>query len=251
MFSFIDKLLGRNKKTEENGYDDQGANARRLQKVPVLTANESISIQTDEEFPRVINGKIESTNKEKVTIKISETGTDAADILKADTNVQVAIRHDGETIQFKTKVMKFDDSRENPLLTIKYPDQIIQEEAYRKNVRVPSNIPSRIALEGSEDLWNMVHISDISLSGLSIYSSKPYRKGDTVIVKIISMQYPLELKGEVVRSVILVEHAALSQDKPDYNLGIKLKETGDLQQQMLAEFIVILQKRSAEFHKQL
>jgi c-di-GMP-binding flagellar brake protein YcgR len=51
--------------------------------------------------------------------------------------------------------------------------------------------------------------------------------------------------------VVLIEHADLNTEQPDYNLGIRFSEMSDAQQQMLGEFIVNLQKKSIDFQKKL
>jgi hypothetical protein len=158
MFGFFTNLFKKKKKQGENGCFETGGVAFASQSAPDFSVDENISIQTDEEFPKVFSGKIESSGKDKVTVRLSEAGSDAAKALKADDNVQVYIRHDGETTLFRTKTISLDETQEKPVLIFKYPEQIIKETAFRKNVRVPANIPSRIALEGSENLWNMVHV---------------------------------------------------------------------------------------------
>lgn len=114
----------------------------------------------------------------------------------------------GETITttYDCPVIRIETGVKEEIL-VAPPTKTIQEESQlqnmgaRKHLRISFRLPAEIRRVQGTDLGPPVsaHTKDISMSGLAIESAADFEKGEEIDVRILSWNFPLQVRAFVIR----------------------------------------------------
>lgn len=232
MFDFFKKIFGKSKKDTGN---------KRVKPIDI-EVNERVNLHKGEEIPKIWHGVIHSVADETFSVDIPELMGEFPFPFREKKEVLVTIPKGKKVARFTTKLIKIAWKSKPPILVLEYPTSVDWEESReRKHVRIATNIPAKVKRDTPhEKSWEMVRVVDFSITGLSFVSTTPYKKGEQLQVKLMSMQFPLKPRGVVARTHKLQERS--EEGKPNYNIGIRFVDVNEMDKQMFSNFSFYLSR---------
>jgi c-di-GMP-binding flagellar brake protein YcgR len=245
MFDFIKKFVKKESKDAEHEaeHESEGMDYS-FQDVLNLTIKDNISLISGDRFPLVCHVKLYSQNNSLISVEFDERTIKALDHFKNLKEVTVAVRREGETLTFRSNVIGVEHIYHKPVFTFEASRNITTEKHQRKHMRYRVNLPAKINILSSLEQDEMVHIKDLSLSGISIISQKPVTTGSKVNVKFLTAKFPMDIEGVVTRCCVLVNEVDLDRQPLNYNIGVKFDSLNEVRGQMLSDFVYNLQRQA-------
>ncbi len=204
-----------------------------------LTEDEAVSVLIDEAGRDRWDGKIYDIGELDFAVDIPDLIGTSPFPYKEGEQMLLNLERDSRVAYFRCQFNYIDRNISPPVIVLSYPDQIEWKTSVkRKHLRIDVDIPAkaRINLLGEE--WKSVRIKDFSMSGLSFNTKETYRKGDEVLVELLSLPEKLELPGKVIRVIELGEGML--------NIGILFINLNPVLEQSIANFAWKMQKRGLE-----
>jgi c-di-GMP-binding flagellar brake protein YcgR len=245
MFDFLKKMINReSKKVSPETETDADGLDYEFEDTLNLTIKDNISLITNDKIPLVCHVKLHSKNNSMVSVEFDEKTIKALDRFRNLKEVTVAVRREGETISFPSSIIGVEHVYQKPILTFECSRKFTVEKTKRKHMRFRVNLPAKISVLSNLEYNEMVHIRDLSLSGVSINSTKPVTIGSKVNIKFMSAKFPMEIEGTITRCCILANEVDLEVQPVNYNIGVKFDTLNDVRGQMLSEFVYDLQRNA-------
>lgn len=229
---FFKKLFGKKEEKESK---------QPIEKPIELFADEKIQVQKDEEFPKLWKGRVFTAGESNFAVDIPELMEEFPFPFREGQDMIVSLTRDNKVARFRCRLEKIAWKRKPPIILLSYPTNVEwQESVERKHVRINVDLPARVRHDKLDEKWYDIRINDFSISGLSFLSNEPFKKDDMLVVKLLSMEFHLELKGIVTRASKVEERT--SGEKPNYNIGMKFVELNDIDKQAVANYAWKLQR---------
>lgn len=122
--------------------------------------------------------------------------------------LSLVLMEDQKTITYDCPVIRVEPGAKEMIL-VAPPVKTLQEQSQlrnlgaRKHLRISFRLPAEIRrVQGGTDLGPPIsaHTKDISMSGLALESSISFDKGEEIDIRILSWNFPLQVRAFVVRS---------------------------------------------------
>lgn len=120
--------------------------------------------------------------------------------------VSLVLMENDKTITYDCPVIRIEQGPREEIL-VAPPVKTLQEESQlrnmgaRKHLRISFRLPAEIRKVQGTDLGPPVsaHTKDISMSGLALESAANFDKGEEIDIRILSWNFPLQVRAFVVR----------------------------------------------------
>ncbi len=120
--------------------------------------------------------------------------------------LSLVLIEDGKTITYDCPVLRIEPGAKEEIL-VAPPIKTLQEESQmrnigaRKHLRISFRLPAEIRKVHGTELGApaSAHTRDISMSGLALESSANFQKGEEIEIRILSWNFPLNVRASVIR----------------------------------------------------
>ena len=120
--------------------------------------------------------------------------------------LSLVLIEDNKTITYDCPVLRIDPGTKEEIL-VAPPIKTLQEESQmrnigaRKHLRISFRLPAEIRKVHGTELGApaSAHTRDISMSGLALESTANFQKGEEIEIRILSWNFPLNVRAFVVR----------------------------------------------------
>jgi c-di-GMP-binding flagellar brake protein YcgR len=122
--------------------------------------------------------------------------------------LSLVLMEEHKTITYDCPVLRIEAGQREQVLCAP-PTKTLQEESQlrklgaRKHLRIDFRLPAEVRrVTGGTDLGPPIsaHTKDISMSGLAVVSGTVFEKGEEIDIRILSWNFPLQVRAFVVRS---------------------------------------------------
>ena len=121
--------------------------------------------------------------------------------------LSLVLIEDGKTITYDCPVLRIENSSSKEEILVAPPIKTLQEESQmrnigaRKHLRISFRLPAEIRKVHGTELGApaSAHTRDISMSGLALESTANFQKGEEIEIRILSWNFPLNVRAFVVR----------------------------------------------------
>ncbi len=209
-----------------------------------LQVDDPVQVHKDETIPKLWKGVINSVTDSAFAIDIPELMGEFPFPFKEKASISVSVVKDDQTAKFSTTLLRIAWKSKPPILILEFPDEIAWEKTKpREYVRIETDLPAKLKIEGKQDSWQMVRISDFSLTGIQLSSPKAYMEGERLRVNFMQFQFPLEPVTTVMWCTREKEKET-GEESQNYNIGLKFEELNQHDKTMLSSFAYKLQRKS-------
>lgn len=123
--------------------------------------------------------------------------------------LSLVLIEDGKTITYDCPVLRIETGVKEEIL-VAPPIKTLQEESQlrnigaRKHLRISFRLPAEIRKVHGTELGApaSAHTRDISMSGLALESTANFQKGEEIEIRILSWNFPLNVRASVIRVAI-------------------------------------------------
>lgn len=155
--------------------------------------------------PRAWDVEIIRLDLEGIWVMRTQT-TDEAIPAEKGKLLSLVLMENDKTITYDCPVIRIEAGVKEEIL-VAPPIKTLQEEnqlrnlGARKHLRISFRLPAEIRRVQGTDMGPPVsaHTKDISMSGLALESSTEFDKGEEIDVRILSWNFPLQVRAFVVR----------------------------------------------------
>lgn len=208
-------------------------------KVIDLVEDENISVLVDEMGTDKWDGMVYDTDELDFAVNVPDLTETSPFPYKEGEMMLLTLERDNKAACFKCKFNYIDKKINPPVIVLSYPENVEWKEVVkRKHLRIDVDIPAKARLNMAGEELHSVRIKDFSMSGLSFNTKETFRKGDEVLVEMLSLQEKMELTGKVLR--------ILDAGEGMLNIGILFTNMNPVLEQSIANFAWKMQKRGLE-----
>jgi len=237
MFGFIKKLFSKKEKKGEEG-------KKPLIKAIDISEKEIVQIHKDVDVPKLWKGSVHSATEETFSVDIPDLMGEFPFPFREGQDIMVSLKRDKRLARFKSKLIKIAWKRKPPIIVLNFPTSVEWKDTMeRKHVRIDVDLPAKVRIDREGESWQTVRVKDFSLMGLSFLSRKSFDKDTKIRIKLMSMEFKLELPGRVTRVLKLEERT--SEGKPNFNIGMKFEGLSEMDKKTVANFAWKLQRRGS------
>lgn len=234
IFGFFRKLFSKKKREEETDHS-------QIKPIDIF-AEEIVQIHKDEDVPKIWKGCVHSITGETFSIDIPDLMGEFPFPFREGQDIMVSLKRDKRLAKFKSKLIKIAWKRKPPIIILNFPEYVEWKDTMeRKHVRIDVDLPAKARIDYKGESWHIVRIKDFSLRGLSFLSNESFDKNTRVRVKLMSMEFKLELPGRVTRVLKLEERT--SEGKPNFDIGMRFEGLSEIDKKTIANFAWKMQRR--------
>ena len=209
-----------------------------------LQVDDVIQVHKDETIPKLWKGVINSVTDSAFALDIPELMGEFPFPFKEGSSMNVSVAKDDQTAKFSSKLLRIAWKSKPPILILEFPDDTVWEKTKpREYIRIETDLPAKLKIEGKQDSWQLVRISDFSLTGLQLTSPKAYMQGERIRINFMQFQFPLEPISTVMWCTREKEKGT-GEELQNYNIGLKFEELSAHDRTMLSSFAYKLQRKN-------
>ncbi|MCD4784329.1 MAG: PilZ domain-containing protein [Candidatus Eremiobacteraeota bacterium] len=234
IFGFLKNLFSKKNREEETGHP-------RIKPIDIFE-EEIVQVRKDEDVPKLWKGRVLSVTGETFSVDIPELMGEFPFPFREGQDIMVSLKRDKRLAKFQSKLIKIAWKRKPPIIILNFPEYVEWKDATeRKHVRIETDLPAKVRIDREGESWHMMRIRDFSLKGLSFLSNESFDKDAGIKVKLMSMEFKLELPGRVTRVLKLEERT--SEGKPNFDIGMRFEGLDEMGKKTIANFAWKLQRR--------